>query len=79
MFPGCRPALCCHSNESRATIANPPNSAQIEGTLPFQKLHPGPCSSVGMQRGTDRQTDRQTHTHGSDHYTFRFGYASREM
>jgi len=27
------------------------------------KLHPGPCSSVGMRRGTDRQTDRQTDRH----------------
>jgi len=25
-------------------------------------LHPGPCSSVGMRRGTDRRTDRQTDT-----------------
>jgi len=38
-----------------APIANPPNTAQLEGTL-YQspKLHPGPCSSVGMRRGTDR-------------------------
>jgi len=28
-------------------------------------LHPGPCSSVGMWRGTDR------HTEGHDQYTFR--------
>jgi len=25
-----RSALCCHSNETRAPIANPPNSAQSE-------------------------------------------------
>jgi len=24
------------------------------------KLHPGPCNSVGMRRGTDRHTCRQT-------------------
>jgi len=36
-------------------------------------LYLGPCSSVGMRRGTDRHTD------GRDHYTFRLGYASREM
>jgi len=67
-------AICCHSNETRAPIANPPNSAQLEGT-PYHSsnLHPGPCSSVGMRRGTDRQT------HGRDHYTFRLGYTSREM
>jgi len=27
-----RSALCCHSNETHAPIANPPNSAQLEGT-----------------------------------------------
>jgi len=27
-----RSALCCHSNETRAPIANPPNSAQLQGT-----------------------------------------------
>ena len=30
--------------------------------LPFPKLHPGPCSNVGMRRWTDRQTDRHTDT-----------------
>jgi len=25
--------VCCHSIETRALIANPPNSAQLEGTL----------------------------------------------
>jgi len=24
--------VCCHSNETRAPIANQPNSAQLEGT-----------------------------------------------
>ena len=59
-----RSALCCHSNETRAPIANPPNSAQLEGT-PYHspKLHPGPCSSMGMRRGTDTLTDRQTDTY----------------
>jgi len=27
--------LCCHSNETRAPIANLPNSAQLEGTFDF--------------------------------------------
>ena len=27
-----RSALCCHSNETRASIANPPNNAQLKGT-----------------------------------------------
>jgi len=49
-------APCCHSNESHTPIANVPNSAQLEGT-PYHSLnlHPRPCSSVGMWRGTDRQ------------------------
>jgi len=56
-------ALCCHSNEICALIANPPNSAQLRGT-PYHspKLHPGPCSSVGMRPRTDRQT-RITNIH----------------
>ena len=48
-------ALCCHSNATRAPIANPPNSAP--------KLHPGPCSSVGVWPRTDTHTHRQTDTH----------------
>ena len=52
--------LCCHCNETRAPIANPPNSAQLEGTRYHSpKLHPGPYSSVGMRRGPDRQTHRR--------------------
>jgi len=44
-------------------IAKLPNSAHLEGTPGHSpKLHPGPCSSAGMRRGTDRQTDRQTDT-----------------
>jgi len=52
-------ALCCHSNETHAPIANSPNNAQLEGT-PYHspKLHPGPCSSVGMRRGTDTYTHK---------------------
>jgi len=61
------PALCCHSNETCAPIADPSNSAQLEGT-PYHSsnLRLGPCSSVGIRRGTD------SHTDGCD-------YASREM
>jgi len=58
-----RSALCYHSNEARAPIANSLNSAQLQGTpIPFPKLHPGPYSSVGMRWGTERQTDTQTDT-----------------
>ena len=55
-----RSALCCHSNETGAPFANPPNSAQMEGTYHSPSLHQGPCSNVGMRRGTDRHTDTQT-------------------
>ena len=54
--------LCCHSNETQASIANPPNSAQLGGT-PYHspKLHQGLSSSVGMWPQTDMrmQTDTQ--------------------
>jgi len=52
--------VCCHSNKTCAPVANPPNTVQLEGT-PYHspKLHPGPCSSVGMRPGTDRQIDTQ--------------------
>ena len=57
-------AVCCHSNEIRAPIANPPDSAQLQGTLYHSpKLHPGLCNNVGMWQWTDRHTD------GRDHYT----------
>jgi len=73
-----RSALCYHSIDTRAPIANSPNSAQLEGTpYHFPYLHPGPCSSVGIRRGTDRHTD--THTAGRDHYIFVVVYVSREM
>jgi len=55
-----RSVLSCHSNETHAPIANPPNSAQLGGT-PYHspKLHPGPCSSVGMRQATDTQIHRR--------------------
>jgi len=62
------------SNETRAPIANPFNTAQLEGTAYHSStLHPGPYNSVGIRRGTAKHTD------GHDQYTFRLGYASREM
>jgi len=71
-------ALCSHSIDTRAPIANLPNSAQLGGT-PYHspKLHPGPYSSVGMWRRTDTYTQR--HTDVRDQYTFRVVYNSREM
>jgi len=67
---------CCHSNATRAPIANPPNNAQLEGT-PYHssKFHPGPC----MRPRTDRQTQVDRQTDARDHYTFRVVYDSHEM
>jgi len=51
--------VTCHSNETRAPVANPPNGAQLEGT-PYHStnLHPGPHTVV-WECG-DEQTDTQT-------------------
>jgi len=49
--------LRCHSNETRAPTANPPNSVQLGAIPTIAKLHPGLCSSVGMRRQKDRHTD----------------------
>jgi len=49
-----------NANETLVPIANPPNSAQLDGTSYHSpNLHPGLCSSVGMRRGTDRQTHKR--------------------
>ena len=71
-------ALCCHSNATGAPIANPPNSAQLGGSLYHApKLHSGPFSSVGVRPRTNRETDR--HTDARDHNTFCVVYNSRKM
>ena len=58
-----RVRVCCHSNTTRAPIANPPNSAQLGGSLCHApKLHPDPCSIAGVRPRTDRQAPRQTDT-----------------
>ena len=44
--------------------------------LPCPKLHPGPCSCVGVRPRTDRHTD--THTDELDHNTFCVVYDSRK-
>jgi len=63
-------ALADISRSGYAVIARKPMHrlqtrpvTQLEATAyHFPKLHPGPCSSVGMRRGADTQTDRQTDT-----------------
>jgi len=74
-----RSALCCHCNETRAPIVNPPNSAQLEGT-PYHSPSYIRVRAVLRECGegqTQRQTDR--HTDGRDHYTSRVVYDSGEI
>jgi len=53
-----RSALCCHSNETRAPISNPPNDAQREGT-PYHSLSYIRVRAVVWECG-EGQTDTQT-------------------
>ena len=71
--------LCCHSNATRAPIANPPNSAQLGGIPTIPPSYVGVRAIVwACGRGqADTQTD--THTDARDHNTFRVVYDSREM
>jgi len=62
-----RKALCCHSNETRAAIANPPNSIHLDGT---PTIPPSPSyirlRAVVWKCGEgqrDRETQTHTHTH----------------
>ena len=49
------------SRDGRGMDANPPNSAQLGGSLYHApKLHPGRCGSVGVRPRTDTQTDTRT-------------------
>jgi len=48
--------LCCQCNETRVSIANPPNNTQLGAPYNSPKLHPGPCSSG--HAATDRHTHR---------------------
>jgi len=61
-----RSALCCHSNETRAPIANPPNSAQSESTpIPFPPSYIR-VRAVVWECG-EGQTDTHRQTDGRDH------------
>jgi len=72
-------ALCCHSNETRALISNPSNSAQLGGTPTILPTYIRVRAVVwACGRGqTHRQTD--VNADARDHYTFRVVYDSREM
>ena len=55
-------ALCCHSNATRAPIANAPNSAQLGGasTVPPSYIRVRAVVWADGRGQTDRQTDTQT-------------------
>jgi len=63
-----RSALCCHSNETRAPIANPLTIAQLEGTptIPpsYIRIRKVQCENAAR----DRHTDRLTHKRASPLY-----------
>ena len=65
----------CHSNETRALIANLPNSTQLGGTPYHSQSYTGVHAVV--LECSEGQTDR--HTDGRGQYTFRHGYASHKM
>jgi len=72
-------ALCCHSNATRARIANPPNSAQLGGNLYHAPSYIRVRAVVwAYGRG---QTDRHAHRHtdARDHNKFCVVYDSRKM
>ena len=73
-----RSALCRHSNETRAPIANLPNSAQLgaPNTIPPSYIRVHAVVRECGEGKTDRQTDTETRV---TNIHFRLGYTSREM
>jgi len=51
--------VCCHSNETRAPIANPPNTVQLEGT-PYNPPSYIRVRAVMWECG-EGETDGQVH------------------
>jgi len=51
-----RSALCFHSNETRAPIANPPSTAQLQGIPTIPQVTSGSVKYYG-----NAARDRQTH------------------
>ena len=65
-------ALCCQRSEARAPTANPPNSAQLEGTPTIPPTYTR-VRAVVWECGegqTGRHTDRHEHLDGCDHIHF---------
>jgi len=65
----------CHSNKTRASIANPPNTAQLEGTLTIPPSYIRVRAIVWECGEEQKDTDRQTQTH----YTFRLDFLTRNV
>jgi len=65
--------LSCHSNETRAPIANMSNGAQLEGT-PYHSPSYIRVRAVEWEYG-----EGHTHRDARDQYTFRVVYDSRQM
>ena len=63
--------VCCHSNETRVPIANPPTSAQLGGTstIPQSYIWVRPVVWECGKGQTDTHADTQTAV-ASDHNTF---------
>jgi len=72
-----RSAVCCHSNKTRAPIANPPISAQLEGTAYHSRIYIRVRAVVWECGNGHRQTHR--HADGRGQCIFRLGYGLREM
>ena len=66
-------SVCYRSNETRAPIANPPNSAQPEVTPTI------PPSYIRVRAVVWECGKGQTDRHRQRQCTFHLGYASREM
>jgi len=56
-----------------------PNNAQLGAPPTIPQVTPGPCSSVGMRRGTVTYKHTDRHTDARDQYTFRVVYDSRNV
>ena len=52
-------SLSCHSNETHAWIANPPNTAQLEGTPTIPQVTSGSVQQCGNAASDSRQTHRR--------------------
>ena len=68
-------ALCCHSNATCASIANPPNSAQLWGSL----YHAPSYIRVRAVLWAYGRGQSHRHTDARDHNTFCVVYDSRKM